>query len=119
MPRYHPKLGLPAGLTLPRRLTLRHSAHALEMASRRGLKLPRHLFLNTVEVFEVVTDDDGRLHKLGLRYRHDERCDCCLVVANHGQLWNVVTCYGNDRGDDHRSLDHRQYDNPREAQCSA
>lgn len=114
MRRYHPKFGIPPTVQLPQTAAaLRYSRHAVAEANRdRMFDRPRVLSPLRARLFEVVTDDQGRVIKLGYRTRYDERRDICLVVDVRGETWAVLTCWANDRADRHRTLRAGAYDRP-------
>lgn len=110
MPRYHPKLFLPAGLTLPgERHGLRPNQHAIEQARNDGVEIPDSINSRACICFEMVTCPRGRLIKLGLRTVLDKEKDLCLMVALDGRVWTVLTVWVNDREDWHDSLRSSEY----------
>ncbi len=114
MPLYNPALGLPPGLKLPDRVLLTLSMHARDKAARLGLRLPLNLSLCRCSLFEVETSYAGQVVKLGLRYSHDQRRDCCVVISDKGDSWQVVTCWLNEKNDNHRTLNPNRYHKPEE-----
>lgn len=112
MPRYHPEVGLPAGLNLPQgRFRLRPTPHAWREAAADAVLIPSWLNTRTCLLFEVVTTERGEVIKLGLRTVVDATRDICLMVTDlHGQVWTVLTVWVNDREDVHRTLRRNEYD---------
>lgn len=113
MKRYHPKVGLPANLKLPNVSTiLTWTRHAEDEVRSEGVEPPRTLHTSQSELFEVVTDDNGQIVKLGYRVQVSPRTVCCLVVRPERRAWVVITGWLNGINDHHSTLRKERYDLP-------
>jgi ribosomal protein L32 len=102
--RYHRDIGFPHGIILRPPPLLRWSRHALEQLHQDGFHGDHALKHDAVCI--EVTMEDEQVSRWLMRQSLTAQCDLCLVVDAGGI---VITCWMNQRGDTHRTLDRRQY----------
>lgn len=118
--KYCPKLGIPSDLqTRFGTFLLKYTDHAIRAAwgdryshvCDVAKDLPKVLDTNKAEVFEVATDETGTVtEKVGYRIPFNDEFDLNMVVVPRWR--RVVTCWLNDKNDQHKTLDLSKYDIP-------
>lgn len=115
MSLYHYQLGIPFNLSLPSRLNVTYSRHALRAASedRYGsIDLPSAINTTGALVVEVEAGDNNRPVKLVLRANYNSTLDVIYVILTHSLPDNsfmVKTVWLNEKNDAHKTLDVTRY----------
>lgn len=111
--QYHRDVFLPRALEMEVLSTLVRldgrfhlSRHAEQRAQQKGVRLPERIPFQRAEVVEVTQKRDGSLFKFLVRFTHDEARDAVVSLSPGGK---VITCYLNDRADQHGTLDPSSY----------
>ncbi len=116
--RYHRTIGFPSELQLPKGIiNFRFSNHAKEAIkddkySKESLKVSSYLNLAYAEIFEVIIENNA-LKKFVCKTPYNETHDISMSIAIYpNQVFLLCTCWLNEKGDNHKSLNKLLYDKP-------
>lgn len=128
MPIFHKKVGIPDKVIVPEgKIYLEKTKHAEKEAKdsrylekdEEKLDIPDSISLTEENVFEIETDENSIIEKIGCRVDYDSDRDLCMALAapeggmfSPTSKWAVKTVWINRVDDAHNTLDKSKYDSP-------
>jgi hypothetical protein len=116
--RYHINIGFPKGIILPKGIiNFRFSIHAkksilYDKYSNEPLNVSSYLNLAYTQIFEVFVEEN-RVKKFVCKTAYNFSHNITLVVAiKTNQVYILCTCWLNEKGDNHKTLNQAIYDKP-------
>lgn len=108
MAKYHKVLGFPAEVKLPKEfknlVATRHAQLAALDDKNGGFRIP--VSVRNADVFELVTDDNGKPIQYGISVSYNASYDLTLIVVKPNVVKTAWLC---DKSDKHATLDTSKY----------